>query len=211
MKKIINLVWLIFLTSCSQPIIDSLNEQTSEVELLEKDSEIVQIVKTLPVITFSSDILKTVWNKPIDLFDGVTAIDYLGNKIEVQISGEYSFKSIDTYELYYVATDFNGAKTFEEFTLIVGEPPILCPDDPGNGTAADNPYLPCDFVFDDNLKIYNENTVKDFSGTLEGRTECYAEASTYDTNEYIADCWPLLNNIRGVNKYGLWLEERDSQ
>ncbi len=208
MKKIILIVNLVLLASCAQQNTSENEKQIIEDEVNETTEEVKEI-KTPPAITFTNDVLETVWNKPIDLIDGVSAVDYEGNSLEVVVDGYYDFNVIGEYQLYYVATDKNGAKDIEEFTLIVGEPEIICPDDPENGTAADNPYLPCDYVFEEDLTVYNENTVKDFPGTPEGRTECLLEADTYDKEKYIADCWPLINNVRGVNKYGLWLQDRE--
>lgn len=210
MKKIILIVSLVLLASCSQQNTSEPEEQIIEDEVNEIIEE-VKVIKTPPIITFNDDVLETVWNKPIDLLYGVSAVDYEGNFLEVVVDGYYDFNGIGEYQLYYVATDKNGAKDIEEFTLIVGEPEIVCPDDPDNGTAADNPYLPCDYVFEEDLKVYNEHTIKDFPATVEGREQCLLEASTYDKDKYIADCWSLINNVRGANKIGLWLEERVDQ
>lgn len=197
---------LLLFTSCTVDQSKSNESPQKEDEEVEQQKE-VEVIKSNPVITIQNDSFKTVWNKPIDLFDGVSAIDYLGNSLKVSIVGKYSFEGTGKYDLQYTATDSNGAFSTKSFTLIVEEPPIACPPDSEKGTAADNPYLPCNYVFEEELKNFENNTVITFEGNTDSWELCALEEEKYDKTIYNTDCMPLLDNVRNVAKVGLWVEK----
>lgn len=195
---------LLFTTAClvDQP---NLTEQ-SVLDETESEQEVIEeVVKSNPIITVQNSSLKTVWNKPIDLLEGVLARDYLGNAIQVSVIGDYDFNRIDTFQLEYMAIDLNGAFSTTPFVLIVGEPPIVCHPDNINGIVADNPYLPCDHVFEENLEYFKNKAVAEFEPTKEGWDLCELEGQKYDSTIYVTDCFALLDNVRNTAKVGLWV------
>lgn len=208
-KYILTISLLMFLSSCSvnneelKPVL----VDSATVNVDEQEPEEVEVVKTPPVITIESDTLETFLNKPIDLLIGVNAFDYLGTRIDVVVSGNYSFNEVGTYDLDYYAVDTSGLFSTKRFKLVVEESPILCKSDDVNGIVPDNPYQRCDYVFPEDKANFERNTIMSFEGTPEGRALCFQEASKYDPNEYKTDCMPLLNNVRGTSKYGLWIEK----
>lgn len=207
-KKIFVILFISLLTACSaeQP-----KQQIAQV-ITEGDAneQEVETINESPVITINGDILKTEVNKPIDLLNGVSAVDYKGNKLKVEVSGQYYFNVAGTYKLEYVAKDSNELLAYKRFTLIVSEPKILCKSDPVKGTAPDNPYFACDYVFPEALKSFEDNTVMEFDPTDEGWKQCELEAQKYDKTKFDTDCMPLLDNIRNTAKVGLWVGERDN-
>lgn len=74
--------------------------------------------KEAPTIEFKN-ILTTPVGKEIDLLNGVSATDNSKEDIKVYAEGEYDFKSVGDYKLYYVAKDSSGNTKKEEFTLKV--------------------------------------------------------------------------------------------
>lgn len=209
MKKVFLIISLLLLiTACSvdQPGVS----EPSVVEEDNNEQEVIEVVvKSNPIITINSDSLKTVWNKPIDLLEGVSAKDYLGNDLKVKVVGKYDFNGMDTYNLEYLATDLNGLSTSISFQLIVGEPEVLCYPDAEKGSAPDNQYLPCDYVFEEELKNFKNNSVAEFDPKKDGWKQCELEGQKYDKTLYVTDCIPLLDNVRNTAKVGLWVGERD--
>lgn len=208
-KYILTISILILLTSCS--VVKNEHEpalgDTPSADVDEQTPDEGEVIKTPPVITIEVDTLETVLNKPIDLLIGVNAVNYLGTRIDVVVSGNYSFNEVGTYNLDYYAVDTDGLFSTKRFKLVVEESPILCKSDDVNGIVPDNPYLRCDYVFPEDKANFDKNTIKSFDGTLEGRNLCFKEAEKYDPNEYKTDCIPLLNNVRGTSMYGLWIQK----
>lgn len=201
---------LLLISACSleQPI----QEPVKEIE----NEPIEEVKETSPIIKIENDTLKTELNKPIDLLSGVSAIDSKGNKLKVEVSGQYYFNVAGVYKLEYIAKDSNNLTAFKRFTLTVNEAKkvssqeILCKDDPENGTAPDTPYEECDYVFPDDLKVFEENAVMQFDPNNDGWKQCALEAQKYDKTIYVTDCFALLDNIRNTARVGLWVSERDN-
>lgn len=212
-KKIfvISLIYLLTACSAEQPI-----QQIAQVVVEEGNQEKEEIFESIPIITINSDVLKTELNKPIDLLNGVSAIDYKGNALKVEVSGQYYFDIAGTYMLEYVAKDSNNLLAVKRFTLkvsepkVANEPKILCKSDSVKGTAPDNPYYACDYVFPEALKSFEDNTIMEFDPNDDGWNKCEIEAQKYDKAKYVTDCMPLLDNIRNTAKVGLWVGERDN-
>lgn len=213
-KKLFAIFLTSLLTACS---VEQPNQQIAQVVVEEDNQELKEeTVESLPIITIKSDALKTEVNKPIDLLSGVSAIDHQGNKLKVEISGQYYFDVAGVYKLEYVAKDSNDSIAYKRFTLTVNapkvasEPKVLCKSDPVKGTAPDNPYYACDYVFPEALKSFEDNTIMEFDPNDDGWNKCEIEAQKYDKTKYVTDCMPLLDNIRNTAKVGLWVGERDN-
>ena len=90
-----------------------INEKDEENEYAFK----INVVDTTkPVIKYKKELTTTIGNK-IDLLKDVVATDNSGEKISVEVNGEYNFNKVGKYTLKYIATDSSGNKTEEEFVL----------------------------------------------------------------------------------------------
>lgn len=90
-----------------------INENNEEKEYAFK----INVVDTTkPVIKYKKELTTTIGNK-IDLLKDVVVTDNSGEKISVEINGEYDFNKVGKYTLKYVAVDSSGNKSEEEFIL----------------------------------------------------------------------------------------------
>ena len=73
-----------------------------------------------PVIT-GNESITVIRGEGIDLLEGVTVTDNSGGKITTEVTGDYDFNKVGTYNLKYTATDSSGNKASKDFTLTVRE------------------------------------------------------------------------------------------
>ena len=91
---------------------------------------------TNPVITVNnsdSDKLTITAGDTVDLNDYITAVDYLGRAIDVEIKGDYDLTVPGTYNITAVSTDRFGNVTEKEITLVIEKS-----DDSNDNTSGDN-------------------------------------------------------------------------
>ena len=91
---------------------------------------------TNPVITINnsdSDKLTITAGDTVDLNDYITAVDYLGRAIDVEIKGDYDLTVPGTYNITAVSTDRFGNVTEKEITLVIEKS-----DDSNDNTSGDN-------------------------------------------------------------------------
>ena len=103
-----------------------------------------------PIITITNKTIKVKKGETVDLLEGVKAIDYLGQEITVEVSGDYNFNEVGTYTIKYNATDSLGNKAEEvTATLIVeGDTNTSEPETPEQPELPENPEisLPDDII-----------------------------------------------------------------
>ena len=100
---------------------------------------------TNPVITVnnsdSNELTITAGDK-VDLNDYITAVDYLGRPIAVEIRGDYDLTVPGTYNITAVATDRFGNVTEKEITLVIEKSDDsndnISGDNENNGSNVDN-------------------------------------------------------------------------
>lgn len=91
---------------------------------------------TNPVITVNNgdgDKLTITAGDKVDLNDYITAVDYLGRAITVEIKGDYDLTVPGTYNITVIATDRFGNVTEKEITLVIEKS-----DDSNDNTSGDN-------------------------------------------------------------------------
>ena len=91
---------------------------------------------TNPVITVNngdSDKLTITAGDKVDLNDYITAVDYLGRAITVEIKGDYDLTVPGTYNITAVATDRFGNVSEKAITLVIEKS-----DDSNDNTSGDN-------------------------------------------------------------------------
>ena len=100
---------------------------------------------TNPVITVNngdSDKLTITAGDKVDLNDYITAVDYLGRPIAVEIRGDYDLTVPGTYNITAVATDRFGNVTEKEITLVIEKSDDsndnISGDNENNGSNVDN-------------------------------------------------------------------------
>ncbi|MBC5625039.1 DUF5011 domain-containing protein [Clostridium sp. NSJ-49] len=137
----------------------SYSVEDSEGEVATLDTTVIVEAKPTadvqkPVIKVTNKTINTTLGEEVDLLDGVSALDYLGREIQVEVSGDYDFNKAGTYTIQYNATDRFGNKADEvTATLVVEEKPEVPvepekpeipgePENPGNPSEPDVPEIP---------------------------------------------------------------------
>ena len=79
--------------------------------------------KEAPVINMASDIIEIKVGQELNLKDGITATDYLGRELEVEVNGAPTdLTVVGEYEITYTATDSLGKTTTATRTLKINKP-----------------------------------------------------------------------------------------
>lgn len=140
----------------------SYSVEDSEGEVATLDTTVIVEAKPTadvqkPVIKVTNKTINTTLGEEVDLLEGVSALDYLGREIQVEVSGDYDFNKAGTYTIQYNATDRFGNKADEvTATLVVEEKPEVPvepekpeipgepenPGNPGNPSEPDVPEVP---------------------------------------------------------------------
>lgn len=140
----------------------SYSVEDSEGEVATLDTTVIVEAKPTadvqkPVIKVTNKNINTTLGEEVDLLEGVSALDYLGREIQVEVSGDYDFNKAGTYTIQYNATDRFGNKADEvTATLVVEEKPEVPvepekpeipgepenPGNPGNPSEPDVPEVP---------------------------------------------------------------------
>ena len=137
----------------------SYSVEDSEGEVATLDTTVIVEAKPTadvqkPVIKVTNKTINTTLGEEVDLLEGVSALDYLGREIQVEVSGDYDFNKAGTYTIQYNATDRFGNKADEvTATLVVEEKPEVPvepekpeipgePENPGNPSEPDVPEIP---------------------------------------------------------------------
>lgn len=137
----------------------SYSVEDSEGEVATLDTTVIVEAKPTadvqkPVIKVTNKNINTTLGEEVDLLEGVSALDYLGREIQVEVSGDYDFNKAGTYTIQYNATDRFGNKADEvTATLVVEEKPEVPvepekpeipgePENPGNPSEPDVPEIP---------------------------------------------------------------------
>ena len=137
----------------------SYSVEDSEGEVATLDTTVIVEAKPTadvqkPVIKVTNKTINTTLGEEVDLLEGVSALDYLGREIQVEVSGDYDFNKAGTYTIQYNATDRFGNKADEvTATLVVEEKPEVPvepekpeipgePENPGNPEKPDVPEVP---------------------------------------------------------------------
>ncbi|MCD2502338.1 DUF5011 domain-containing protein [Clostridium sp. NSJ-145] len=140
----------------------SYSVEDSEGEVATLDTTVIVEAKPTadvqkPVIKATNKTINTTLGEEVDLLEGVSALDYLGREIQVEVSGDYDFNKAGTYTIQYNATDRFGNKADEvTATLVVEEKPEVPvepekpeipgepenPGNPGNPSEPDVPEVP---------------------------------------------------------------------
>ena len=109
---------------------------TSYLETTVIVEDIAADIITNPVITVNnsdSNKLTITAGDTVDLNDYITAVDYLGRAIDVEIKGDYDLTVPGTYNITAVSTDRFGNVTEKEITLVIEKS-----DDSNDNTSGDN-------------------------------------------------------------------------
>lgn len=137
----------------------SYSVEDSEGEVATLDTTVIVEAKPTadvqkPVIKVTNKTINTTLGEEVDLLEGVSALDYLGREIQVEVSGDYDFNKAGTYTIQYNATDRFGNKADEvTATLVVEEKPEVPvepekpeipgePENPGNPEKPEVPEVP---------------------------------------------------------------------
>ena len=89
----------------------------------EYNFEVNIVDTTKPIIEFESELSTTIGNE-INLLERVQVSDNSLEELSVNVSGDYNFNVVGTYNLKYVVTDSSGNTTEEEFILKVNNATI---------------------------------------------------------------------------------------
>ncbi|MFV0479873.1 MAG: hypothetical protein ACK5LZ_04820 [Anaerorhabdus sp.] len=69
-------------------------------------------------------------------FEKITATDYLGNELEVEVLGDWNSKKVGRYPLQYYVVDENGYEAFYDFTFVTVANPNV--GNSGSGSTGSN-------------------------------------------------------------------------
>ena len=156
-----------------------------------------------PIITITNKTIKIKKGETVDLLEGVTAVDYLGQEITVEVSGDYNFNEVGTYTIKYNAEDSLGNKAEEvTATLIVEEDKETEPTDPSESG------IPGISLPDDIINIGGNGT--------EGEPTTYETEKLAALNEFVKELQDKFKVIvtnrtildDGTQKYSIRLESK---
>ena len=209
----------------------SYSVEDSEGEVATLDTTVIVEAKPTadvqkPVIKVTNKTINTTLGEEVDLLDGVSALDYLGREIQVEVSGDYDFNKAGTYTIQYNATDRFGNKADEvTATLVVEEKPEVPvepekpeipgePENPGNPSEPDVPEIPEN---PENPEISLPNDIINVGGNgTEESPMTYETENIVSLNKFVEQAQNKFKAVvtsrtilaNGTQKYSIRLEEK---
>lgn len=209
----------------------SYSVEDSEGEVATLDTTVIVEAKPTadvqkPVIKVTNKTINTTLGEEVDLLEGVSALDYLGREIQVEVSGDYDFNKAGTYTIQYNATDRFGNKADEvTATLVVEEKPEVPvepekpeipgePENPGNPSEPDVPEIPEN---PENPEISLPNDIINVGGNgTEESPMTYETENIVSLNKFVEQAQNKFKAVvtsrtilaNGTQKYSIRLEEK---
>ncbi len=97
---------------------------------------LVHVMDKTPKIFGVQEEFKVRAGNRYDLFKGISAFDYLGNEIEVEVIGDWNSKKVGHYPLQYHAKDDFGNSVTKDFIFVTIDNPIIM-EKPQESTSED--------------------------------------------------------------------------
>lgn len=212
----------------------SYSVEDSEGEVATLDTTVIVEAKPTadvqkPVIKVTNKNINTTLGEEVDLLEGVSALDYLGREIQVEVNGDYDFNKAGTYTIQYNATDRFGNKADEvTATLVVEEKPEVPvepekpeipgepenPGNPGNPSEPDVPEIPEN---PENPEISLPNDIINVGGNgTEESPMTYETENIVSLNKFVEQAQNKFKAVvtsrtilaNGTQKYSIRLEEK---
>ena len=161
-----------------------------------------------PIITVTNKTIRVKKGETVDLLEGVTAIDYLGQEITVDVTGDYNFDEVGTYTIRYNATDSLGNKADEVTATLVVEEATENPEEPENPENPGEPENPEISLPDDIINVGGNGT--------EEAPMTYETENIVSLNKFVEQAQNKFKAIvtsrtilaNGTQKYSIRLEEK---
>lgn len=170
-----------------------------------------------PIITVTNKTIRVKKGETVDLLEGVTAIDYLGQEITVDVTGDYNFDEVGTYTIRYNATDSLGNKADEVTATLVVEEATENPEEPENPGEPENPEQPENPGEPENPEISLPDDIINVGGNgTEEAPMTYETENILSLNKFVEQAQNKFKAIvtsrtilaNGTQKYSIRLEEK---